>query len=455
MGRRIAFAIGTMAFVAAIAIAGWLGFKLIRNLSKVSNGNILGLLSTTKLKGEDVGRVNILLAGNSADDPGHGGGKLTDSIMVVSIDTKNHTAFTLSIPRDLYVHIPGNGYARINTANVYGDAHDFHESGYADGGMGLLSKIIEQNFQLSINYVALVDYTAFRDGVNAVGGIDITVASKDKRGIYDPNIAKADRGPLVLKNGLQHLDGQTALNLARARNDPTPDGRYGYGLPGGDFDRTANQRLMLLALKNKIFSTGILANPVKIGELLDAVGDHVRTDFKTNELRRLYDIGKDIDSAAISSLSLRDPAHNVNLLTRYITPDGQDTLVPEAGVTNYSQIRLFLKKQTTSDPILKEAATVEVLNGSSANGLAKTASDILAAKSINVAGIGNAPSPYAASTLIDNSNGTKPATRALLTKLYKPAIAVSKELSASYDADFILILGANQAASQSTPSDSE
>ena len=454
--RRIALGIIGVLGSIVILSAAWVGLKVISNASKIlgsKNGNVLGLLSSTKLKGEESNRINILLAGDSADDPGHGGGNLTDSIMIVSIDTKTNSAFMMSIPRDLWVNIPGNGYAKINAANAYGEAEHFNQSGYPAGGMGLLEKVIEQNFQIPINYYALVDYTAFRDGVNAIGGIDITVASKDVRGIYDPNIAKADNGPLRLKNGLVHLDGQTALNLARARNDPTPSGQLGYGLPNGDFDRAANQRLMLISLKNKIISGGTLANPVKLGQLLDALGNNVHSDFQTNELRRLYDIGKSINTASIQSLSLNDPAHGVVLIQNYTTSDGQAALVPAAGVTNFSQIRAYFKKLSSDDPVTKESAKVVVLNGSSVDGLAKKQMDALVAKNLDVTAIGNASQPYTTTAIIDNSKGLKPASKKLLSSLFGSAITTNAALTTAYpDADFIILLGADQAKLPTTAS---
>src|SRR5262249_37027253 len=135
------------------------------NVQRVFGGNIFSVLTTTKLKGEDAGRVNILLAGNSADDPGHNGANLTDSIMVISIDTKHNSAFLLSVPRDLWVAIPGYGHAKINEAYVDGQAGEFAAAGYPPGGMGLLAEVVQQNFGLAINYYALIDYNALRDGV--------------------------------------------------------------------------------------------------------------------------------------------------------------------------------------------------------------------------------------------------------------------------------------------------
>ncbi|HEX8182158.1 MAG TPA: LCP family protein [Candidatus Saccharimonadales bacterium] len=326
-------------FIVALLAGGYVGSKVLMNAGKSLGGNLFGLLQTDKLKGEDTGRVNILLAGNSADDVGHSGGDLTDSIMIVSIDTKNNTAFMLSVPRDLWVAIPDHGYGKINSAYVFGKADNFSEPDYPAGGMGLLEKIIERDFEIDINYYALVNYTALRDAVNSVGGIDVTIASTDPRGLYDPSrdYSKPTRAPLVkLTNGVHSLDGQEALNLARARGDAY--GAYGYN---ADYTRTANQRLMLTALKDKATSAGVTSNPIKIGSLLDSFGNNVLTDFQTNEVRRLASISKAIPSASIKSASLND-VNGKNLLTSYRSANGQSALIPATGVDDYTDITAYL-----------------------------------------------------------------------------------------------------------------
>ena len=77
--------------------------------------------------------------------------------------------------------------------------------------MGQLQQIVEQDFHIPIDYYALIDYTAFKDAVNAVGGINIDIQSPDPRGLYDPNVAKADGGPVRLPNGPVHLNGSQAF----------------------------------------------------------------------------------------------------------------------------------------------------------------------------------------------------------------------------------------------------
>jgi len=424
-----------------------LGGKFAYNIHKLFGGNIFSILTTTKLKGESQGRVNILLAGNSSDDPGHSGGNLTDSIMLVSIDTKQHKAFMMSIPRDLWVHIPQDGHEKINAAYVRGQSNNFNQSGYPTGGMGQLEQIVSQDLGITINYYALVDYTAIRDAVNDVGGIDVNIQSSDPRGLYDPSIDYATHGPLVkLSNGWHHLNGEQALDLARARGD---DYRS-YGFAGSDFERTQNQRLMLAALKNKAISAGVLANPAKLSNLSDAIGSNVKTDFNLSEVHRLYDLLQQIPNQNIQSLSLNQ-ANGKNLLASYGAPDGESALIPAAGLDDFTDIRNFIRQKTSSDPVVQEGAKIVVLNGTTVNGLALKVRQQLTAKQMIVTSVGDGPSTSQTTTaIIDNTAGKKPATAAALAKMFGNHLTTQNIYGLSYDADFIVILGTDQANAGNT-----
>ena len=434
--------------ILVLAIGGWLGFKFIYNVSKTFHGGLFSVLGSTKLKGEDVGRVNILVAGNSADDVGHNGGKLTDSIMILSLDTKNKSAYMLSVPRDLWVDIPHNGHAKINEAYVDGEDDNFKADGYFPGGMGLLQQTIEENFNINLNYYALVNYTALRDMVNAVGGISYTVKSSDSRGLYDPSIDYTTHGPLVkLSNGTHVLNGQQALDLARARGDA-----YGsYGFPAADFDRTNNQRQELLALKSKVTSTGVLANPAKLSSIFDAIGSNVKTDLSLGEVRRAYDLTK--DTSSIQSVGLNS-IHGKNLLTSYATPYGQSALIPAAGLDDFSDIQAAIKQLTSTNPVTREGASVVVLNATDTSGVAGKAAKVLRAKGINVSATSDASTTQATSTIIDLSGGKMSGTKALLQSLYgKTVVTTSAYSSIYYDADFIVLVGTDHATT-STPATS-
>lgn len=440
------FALTTV--IVAMLIGGWLGYKFVWNAHKVFGGNLLSAIKTTHLKGEKEGRVNILLAGNSADDPGHNGANLTDSIMVMSIDTKNNTAFLLSIPRDLWVKVDGS-HQKINQAYVSGEDNDFNEDGYPKGGMGQLQKVVSDDFGIPIQYHALVDYNALKQGVDAMGGITFTVKSSDPRGLYDPNIDWTTKGPLVkLTNGPHLLNGQQALDLARARGDAYNS----YGFPGSDFDRAEHQRQILIAMKNKAVNAGTLANPKKISSLADAVGNNVKTDMTLSEARRLYDLFKKVDSAKIKSLSL-NKADGKNLLDSYQTPNGQSALIPSAGLDNFYQIQTYINRQTSSNPIVQEGANIVILNSTETNGLGSKVKKQLIAKNLAVSKVGDATTPLAVTSIIDASKSKKPMSSALLVKQFGNHLTTTNPYSTIYDeADFIIVLGNDQAAKSTSSS---
>ncbi len=432
----------------ALLTVGYLGFKFAYNAHRLFGVNVFSALTSSKLDGESTGRVNILLAGNSADDPGHQGGTLTDSIMILSVNTRNHTAYMLSIPRDLYVNIPGHGHQKINTAYPIGEKEKFSQNGYADGGMGLLQKIIQRDLGVTTQYHALVNYNALRDATNSVGGVDIVVASSDKRGLYDPSKDYATHGILVkLANGRQHLNGQQALDLARARGDA----KGSYGFANSDFDRTANQRQLILALRSKATTAGVITNPVKLGKLFDAVGANVKTDFNLGDVRRLYDITKGINAASIQSVGLNN-ADGVNLLDNYRTSRGESALIPAAGVDDYDDIQQYLKRISSNNPVVRENAKIVLLNGTATSGLAARQSDLLEAKSITVDSVATADSStYTTTRIIDVTGGKKPGTLAALkTSMPGSTVTTVNPFGTKYKADFIVILGTDRVPKPAT-----
>jgi LCP family protein required for cell wall assembly len=329
----------------AIISGGYVGWKFVSNEVKVFGwGGIWSLFDPGPLNSQG-GRVNILLAGDSVGRTDGGGGQqLTDSIMIVSVDTQDNTAFLLSVPRDLYVNIPGFGYSKINAAAEDGASNYGNQPSYYANGMGLLGQVVSQDFGIPIDYYALIDYAAFQSAVDAVGGITVNIQSTDPRGLYDPSATSpTNPAPLVnLTNGEHELDGQAALNLARARGDSY--GAYGFG--AGDFVRTQNQREMLIAIKTKATSAGVLSNPFKLGQLFDSFGNNVETNMSLGNTRALYDISKKITNADIKSAGLNND-NGTDLLTSYYTSGGEDALIPAAGVGNYAQIQAYVSQLTS------------------------------------------------------------------------------------------------------------
>jgi LCP family protein required for cell wall assembly len=436
-----------------LGIGGYLGIKGLSTVNKVFHGNILSdataAFNETPLKGESDGRVNILLAGDSTDDPNHGGAQLTDSILLLSINTKNHTAFLLSIPRDLWIYISGmSSYQKINAANT---VSNFNAPGYPSGGMGELEQVIQTQLGIPINYYGLMDYGAFRDSVNAVGGITITINSSDPRGLYDPNTN------LKLLNGPVTLDGQQALNLARARGD----GYGSYGFPNSDFDRTKHQRQLFLAVAAKAKTLGVLANPVKISNLLSALGTNFQTDLSLQNVLRLIQVTKGINPSSIQSYAFSSTISSTSpnpILENYTDPSsGEEALIPSAGIGDFGSLEQYYQQLTSDNPVVKEDPSVVILNGSAVNGLASKERTALQSDGFNVTAVADANNDYASTMVIDNVASTKPNSLKLLQKLFPGETATSDTAPAEateaqgYTSDFVVVLGQNW-QSTSTPS---
>jgi LCP family protein required for cell wall assembly len=425
----------------------YFGYKYASGLNKITGGNIASIFNSTKLKGESEGRVNILISGTSEDDPGHEGADLTDSVMVVSINTIDKSVLMLSLPRDLWINYEDNNsilgsQGKLNEAYFRGKEQST-KNNEVEAGMNNLSKVVTNVTGFPIHYYIKINYQAFRDAVNAVGGVDINIDSGDPYcvgggGIYDPYA-----GNIKLKKGLQHLDGEQALNLSRARNDGG-----GCGMAGSDFSRTEYQRKIMIELRKKALSLGVLSNPSKVSDLLDSVGNNINHSFEANEIIRLYELGKDINETGILSEGLSGD----NELINYQAPNGASALTPKNGTFNYASIKFFIRKLTSNDPVVKEEPKVVVLNGTNISGLASKKSDNLTAIGVEVVSLGNAPTKDYQDNQIIVLNKDKPASLKLLQEKISPVTIADAEIEeqykGKYDADFVIIVGNNDQQSK-------
>lgn len=385
---------------------------------------ITGDTSPARLRKEGDGRINILLLGVGGE--GHAGGDLSDSIMVVSIDPKTKTAAALSIPRDLYVPIgPNNkyGHAKINAAHAYGEQED-----YPGGGPALAKQTIENLLDLPIHYYVRADFYGFKQAVDAVGGIDITV---DKR-LYDPYYPKSEAGGYIVLNvvpGRQHMNGDLALKFARSRETTS------------DFDRAARQQKLLAALKDKVFSLGTLSNPSKISKLIDTVGSHVRTDLSFNDLKQLIKITKDIDGNAAPRKVL--DTSEAGLLEFGNVAGAGSIEVPAAGIDNFLDIQILTHTLFPDGFIKDEAASVEVENGTFHSGLATQVSKQLKGYGYNVVATSTADrQSYKQSVVYDYSGGKKPYTINYLERRFGVK-AIRAPKPAGGTADIVVVVGSN------------
>jgi polyisoprenyl-teichoic acid--peptidoglycan teichoic acid transferase len=236
------------------------------------------LIPTSEFKTE---RTNILLMGIDRR-PGQAFISRTDSMMILSIDPQNETISILSLPRDLYVIIPGRGRDRINTAFVYGSTGN-----NPAGGAALAMATVEYNLGVHIDHYILVDFAAFINGINALGGIDIFVPVT----INDTMFPDMNYGydPFYIEAGQQHIDGETALKYARTRYQDS------------DFARAGRQQQILLATRQKALSLGVPEMIRRAPTLYRQVEQGVRTDLSLQELISLAQLAAEIPRESIQN----------------------------------------------------------------------------------------------------------------------------------------------------------
>lgn len=435
---------GLLALAVLLIIGGYLFVKFLIAGSQIFQGNVFNAIFAQgkELETDEHGNTNILLFGTSEDDPNHPGALLTDSMMLVSVDQETKQAFMVSIPRDLYVDYGTScsaGYeGKIN--NVYVCAKRNNDGSEKAAQRALRQKVGEV-FGMDVQYSAHVNYTALKKVVNAVGGITVTIDSPDPRGVLDRNFDwQCNYECYLVKhpNGPVKLDGKHALALARARGSTPPT----YGFSGGNFSREMYQRKILLAIKEKAVSAGVLANPIRVNNLIEAVGDNVRTNFKTSEIATLVDLARTVKPNEIRTVSLVDEQRPL-VTTGNI--GGASIVQPVAGLYEYNQIQAAMDAYAAGNTAYFEFADVAVLNASERAGAAGDKADKLSEAGIDVANVGNAPSSLdtAPVTLYNLSGGENPKTRQKLEKLLGVEAVRQTPAGIASDADFVIIIGSN------------
>ncbi|HYG84196.1 MAG TPA: LCP family protein [Verrucomicrobiae bacterium] len=430
-----------------LAIVGFLGIRAFLAGTQVLSGNLFDLFSQGKpLKMDENGRSNILIFGTSEDDRAHddAGPHLTDSIMVASLDQNKKVTMLTSVPRDLWVK-----YGDACMAGYEGKINALYQCMSDDGrnertGAQKLMQAVGEVYGLKMHYYVHVNYTALKEAVDAVGGIDVVIESSDPRGILDRNFDwECNYQCYLVKypNGPAHLDGKRALALARARNSSG-----GYGLERGNFDRERNQQKILIALRDKAASVGTLANPAAVSQLIDTLGKNVRTNFEAGEMRTLINVGQAMKNKDITTLSL-DSEENKLITTDNVA--GQSIVRPMLGLYDFSDIHRFIKRHISNDPVIREAAKIDVLNGSGVPGMAQQTADKLEAKNYTIHSVDTAPADSYSPVQIHQLNPQKKGTKQKLEQLYGIKV-ISGNLPAGIvsEADFVIIIGAASTGAQ-------
>ncbi|MBW0091341.1 LCP family protein [Pseudonocardia sp. KRD-184] len=251
-GRRIAAVLGAVVLLLVLVVAGTvyaLSESLGNNVDRVP-GAFAGLDESTRPVASDA--VTFLLVGTdtrsdaptTGEDAGGGvGGDRSDVLMLARVDPSRESASVVSIPRDSWVDIPGYGMNKANAA-------------YAFGGPSLLIETVENLTQIRVDHFGVIDFAGFESMIDAVGGIDVSISE-----------ATSNDG-VEFRQGLNHLDGASALAFVRQR----------YDLADGDLDRAQRQQAVLRALLSKAASGSTFSNPAAFYTLLDAATRSVGVD---------------------------------------------------------------------------------------------------------------------------------------------------------------------------------
>lgn len=203
------------------------------------------------------GKKNIVVMGCDIrkDDVGR-----SDTLFVVMLDKSKKNAALLSVPRDTRVKIKGHGWDKINAAFAY-------------GGQKLTRETVQDFLGIKINNYVVVDFQGFKGLVDAVGGVDINV--EKRMYYYDPY----DGFEIDLRPGMQHMDGKTAMQYVRYRDEE------------GDIGRIRRQQKFLMALYKHIASKNIIA---KIPGVSKQIMSMVKTDLSLKEMVELGNVMRDM-----------------------------------------------------------------------------------------------------------------------------------------------------------------
>lgn len=421
-----------------LAVAVWFAATLFIAYNRATTANTTGGSSILNGVGKkEKGTINVLLIG--VGGASHPGGTLADTIMVASIDTTTSTISLVSIPRDLYVTLPGNGgKEKINAAHSYGETH-WKTKG---GGPAMLKQVVSDVTGVPIHYFVRIDFDGFKKIIDTLGGVSINV----KTAISDPLFPASDMknyDPFYLRAGVQTLNGSTALKYVRSRETTS------------DFDRARRQQEVLKAIKDKAISAQVLANPKKVTDLITVLGRHILSDFSASEGEQLLAIARNFDNPTVRSQVL-DTSEG-GLLTSTRNSAGSYILVPKAGTSDYSEVQAFIRAFFHAPAIHAEKPTITIQNG----GVTK---DQFARVAKYLEGAGFAvtkdsiSSETSSKTTLEDFSADKTMSKKFLKEWLD--LSLTTGLSSTPATDFVLILGPDfkkivQAAEKKTVTSNE
>lgn len=398
--------------------------------------------SSTILNATVDDRLSVLVLGVGGS--GHSGPELTDTILLTTADLKTQQVGMLSIPRDMAYPLGGGRFIKINAVNAYAEEKNPGQ------GARETADAFEELLGVKIDHVVKVNFNAFKELIDAIGGIDITIEKSFVDNEYPTEDEKWQT--VSFKAGTEHMDGERALIFARSR--------HGSNGEGSDFARARRQQMVILAVKKKLLSVGTLTNPSKLMKLYQVISSNIQTDLTAWEIMKLAPLAKQFSSDNVNMRVLTND-HNGELVNQIV--NGAYMLFPKD--PDWSQIRSiaqnpFGDSAATSTPTSKkpEPARIEIRNGTNVTGAASRASDQAKAKGFTIIATGNANHrTYQTSVIYDLTNGKKPEELTALKDLFRAQIektpsSWSSSASSTFDeprptspsqTDFLLILGQN------------
>lgn len=278
-----------------------------------------------------------------------------DSLVVASVNLKDKDkdVVFISIPRDLWVQIPGwtsegkikvgPQSAKVNAAYCYGD-RDGYPSGY---GLGLARDTLAQILDLPIHYALRVDFYGFKKAVEAVGGVSVKVDNSFVDCAYpiegqEDNPVQSRRYKCVsFKAGQQYMDADTALTYVRSR--------YGSNGEGSDLARALRQQKILLALRDKALTLPTFTDPLKLSNLIKALDETLQTlDVDFSQIGQFFKLAQSVNVSSAENIVLTaDPSDEAGLL-KVPAADfygGAFVFIPRLGEGNYREIQSYVRRK--------------------------------------------------------------------------------------------------------------
>lgn len=262
--------------------------------------------SITLVPWDGTSRFTVLVMGLDRRPGEQGLAFRTDTIMLVSLDPATGSLGVLSIPRDLYVDVPGySQLQRVNTPMVLGE---LRQPGY---GPQLAMQTVQYNLGIRVHDYVAVDFNAFVRFIDLIGGLEIDVPYAISDSLYPDMNYGYD--PFYIRAGRQVMDGATALKYARTRHGDN------------DFQRALRQQLVMYAVRDRILSPNALTQLViQAPSVWAALSDGVYTGLSLEQMIQLALYLKDIRPE-----NIRTGVINEMYTMNWTTPQGAAVLVPD------------------------------------------------------------------------------------------------------------------------------